>query len=388
MKTKVSPIYLDYNATTPCDPRVVEKMLPFFGETYGNPSNGLHIQGRKSAKAVDDAREQIAGLIGARPNEVVFTSGATESNNLTILGVARLRQDGKRKRIVTCVVEHKAVLLPCKKLKEEGFDVIFLPVDKNGRVILEEARQAINDDTLLVSIQGANNEMGTLQPIKELAEFAHQNGALFHCDAAQAVGKIPVSVDDWGIDLLSMSAHKLYGPKGVGALYIRGGVNAIPMEPIWYGGGQENGLRSGTTNVPGIVGFGEACSLAKVELEDDLARIQEMRDQIESQLAARISLMLINGKGAERLPNTSSLTFPGVDADALILNAPEIMMGTGSACTSGAVEPSHVLTAIGITRENASSTIRVSFGRFNKKVDIEIIVESIKNAWSVLSSTI
>lgn len=380
-----SPIYVDYNATTPCDPRVVEKMLPFFGVTYGNPSNGLHVQGRQSAKAVDTAREQVADLIGARSNEIVFTSGATESNNLAILGLARLHRTSQRRRIVTCVVEHKAVLLPCKKLEEYGFDVIFLPVDKNGKVILEEARQAINENTLLVSIQGANNEVGTLQQIKELAEFAHQHGALFHCDAAQAAGKIPVNVEDWGVDLLSMSAHKLYGPKGVGALYIRGGSNSIPMEPIWYGGGQENGLRSGTTNVPGIVGFGEACSIAKVELEDDLARIREMRDQIEAQLTVQIPSMLVNGKDIDRLPNTSSLTFPGVDADALILNAPDIMMGTGSACTSGAIEPSHVLTAMGIDRQAASSTIRVSLGRFNTKDEIATIVNVITNAWRSLA---
>lgn len=381
------PIYLDYNATTPCDPRVVEKMLPFFGATYGNPSNGLHVQGRQSAKAVDAAREQVADLIGARSNEIVFTSGATESNNLAILGLARLHRSNQRKRIVTCVVEHKAVLLPCEKLKENGFDVIFLPVDKNGKVILEEARQAINENTLLVSIQGANNEVGTLQPINELAEFAHQHGALFHCDAAQAVGKIPFNIDEWGVDLLSMSAHKLYGPKGIGALYIRGGTNSIPMEPIWYGGGQENGLRSGTTNVPGIVGFGEASSLAKSEMKKDFARIQDMRNQIESQLTAQILSLHVNGKGAERLPNTSSLTFPGVDADALILNAPEIMIGTGSACTSGAIEPSHVLTAMGIGRKDASSTIRVSLGRFNTKDEIEGIVNAITYAWDLLSAS-
>lgn len=379
------PIYLDYNATTPCDPRVIEKMLPFFGEIYGNPSNGLHIQGRKSAKAVDVAREQVADLIAARSNELVFTSGATESNNLAILGVARLRQNIKRKRIVTCVVEHKAVLLPCKKLKEEGFDVVFLQVDKNGKVILEDARQAINDNTLIVSIQGANNEIGTLQPIKELAEIAHRHGAFFHSDAAQAVGKIPVNVDDWGVDLLSMSAHKFYGPKGIGALYVRGGLNAIPMEPIGYGGGQENGLRSGTTNVPGIVGFGEACWLIQSILIDELARIRGMRDQIETQITSKVPRVQINGVHADRLPNTTSLTFQGVDADALIYNAPDIMIGTGSACTSGAIEPSHVLTAMGLSRENASSTIRISLGRYNTEDEINIIIKSILDAWNNLS---
>ncbi len=376
----ITAIYLDYNATTPCDPRVVEKMLPFFGETYGNPSNGLHIQGRKSAKAVDDAREQVAGLIGARPNEVVFTSGATESNNLAILGIAHMRQNGNRKRIVTCVVEHKAVLLPCKKLKENGFDVVFLSVDKNGRVSMDEARQAINDKTLLVSIQGANNEVGTLQPAKELAEIAHQHGALFHCDAAQAVGKVPVNVDDLGVDLLSMSAHKLYGPKGVGALYVRGGSNSIPMEPIWYGGGQENGLRSGTTNVPGIVGFGEASEISKSILVDEEKRIRSLRDVFESTMIKNIPSLKINGYKAGRLPNTSSITFPGIDADALILNADKIMVGTGSACTSGAVEPSHVLTAIGLSRDLASSTIRISLGRYCNQDQIQVAINSLVDA--------
>ena len=386
MMNIASAIYLDYNATTPCDPRVVEKMLPYFSQTYGNPSNGLHIQGRTSAKAVDIAREQVADLISAKVYEIVFTSGATESDNLAILGIAHMHKNGVRKRIVTCVVEHKAVLLPCKKLKEDGFDIVFLSVDRNGKVSIDEAQQAINNETLLVSIQGANNEVGTLQPIRELAAIAHQNGALFHCDGAQAIGKIPVNVNDLGVDLLSMSAHKLYGPKGVGALYIRGGSNSIPIEPIWYGGGQENGLRSGTTNVPGIIGFGEACSLAKLELEGDFVRIQLMRDEIETQLSSQMPIMLINGKSTERLPNTSNLTFPNVDADALILNAPEIMIGTGSACTSGSVEPSHVLTAMGISRENASSTIRISLGRFNHKSDLPTITATIKKAFDKLTS--
>lgn len=386
MMNIASAIYLDYNATTPCDPRVVEKMLPYFSQTYGNPSNGLHIQGRTSAKAVDIAREQVADLISAKVYEIVFTSGATESDNLAILGIAHMHKNGVRKRIVTCVVEHKAVLLPCKKLKEDGFDIVFLSVDRNGKVSIDEAQQAINNETLLVSIQGANNEVGTLQPIRELAAIAHQNGALFHCDGAQAIGKIPVNVNDLGVDLLSMSAHKLYGPKGVGALYIRGGSNSIPIEPIWYGGGQENGLRSGTTNVPGIIGFGEACSLAKLELEGDFVRIQLMRDEIETQLSSQMPIMLINGKSTERLPNTSNLTFPNVDADALILNAPEIMIGTGSACTSGSVEPSHVLTTMGISRENASSTIRISLGRFNHKSDLPTITATIKKAFDKLTS--
>jgi cysteine desulfurase len=372
-----SYIYLDNNATTPCDPRVVNKMLPFFTEIYGNPANGLHKQGRLAAKAVDEAREQVANLIGARPKEIIFTSGATESDNLAILGIARIHRGEKRNRIVTSAVEHKAVLLAGKKLQEEGFDVIFLPVDQEGRVLLDAAQQVINENTILVSIQGANNEIGTIQPVSRIAGLAHSKGAIVHCDAAQAVGKIPVNIDEWGVDLLSMSAHKLYGPKGIGALFIRGGSNALQMEPIWYGGGQENGLRSGTMNVPSIVGFGEACNICISDLSIESGRIQGMRDSLESELQSRIKDMRINGVHAARIPNTSSITFLGIDADALILNTPEIMMGTGSACTSGAIEPSHVLTAIGCSRDDASSTVRISLGRFTDDFQIDLAVMQI-----------
>ena len=267
--TPDSAIYLDYNATTPCDPRVVEKMLPFFSEWYGNPATGLHLQGRRAARAVDEAREQVAALIGGQPGEVIFTGGATESNNLAILGLGRANRNTSRTRIVTSAVEHKAVLLPCQKLQEEGYELIVLPVDEQGRVLLDAAEAAIDDKTLLVSVQAANNEVGTLQPIARIAEIAHEHGAIVHCDAAQAVGKIPVDLtaDDWQVDLLSISAHKLYGPKGVGALYVRNGLRAHSMEPLQYGGGQEHGLRSGTSNVPGIVGFGEACRICLTELE-------------------------------------------------------------------------------------------------------------------------
>jgi cysteine desulfurase len=376
-------IYLDYNATTPCDPRVVEKMLPYFNEIYGNPANGLHKQGRLASKAVDEARDQVAYLIGARPTEIVFTSGATESDNLAILGIARIHRGEKRNRIVTSVVEHKAVLLACKKLQEEGFDVVFLPVDLDGKALLDAAKQAINEDTLLVSIQGANNEIGTIQSVAQLAELAHKFGALIHCDAAQAAGKIPVDVNEWDIDLLSVSAHKLYGPKGIGALFVRGGSSAIPIEPIWYGGGQENGLRSGTTNVPSVVGFGEACKIFNSEGIEETLRIKDFRDEFEKQLSSKVRSVKINGANADRLPNTSNLTFPGIDADALILNCPDIMIGTGSACTSGAIEPSHVLTAIGLNREDANSTVRISMGRYTKFDQIIQASLSIAEAWNV-----
>ena len=386
---KVKGIYLDYNATTPCDPRVVEKMLPFFSQVYGNPSNSLHRQGRMAAKAVDEARQQVADLIGAQPGEIYFTSGATESNNLAIFGIVRLITKVDCRRIVTCKVEHKAVLLPCKKLERSGFEIIFLPVDTEGRVQLEDVAEAINDKTLLVTIQAANNEIGTLQPIVEIAAIAHQDGAFVHSDAAQLVGKLPVNVDMLGIDLMSMSAHKLYGPKGVGALYIRGGARSIPIDPLIVGGGQEGGLRSGTTNVPAIVGFGEACRIAKELVEGESTRIAGLRNQLEQALAKENPSIRINGKNVPRLPNTSSLSFPGVDADALLLNLPEVMMGTGSACTSGAIEPSHVLQAIGLSREDASSTIRASLGRFTTESDIQIacslIAESINRIRNLLN---
>ncbi len=379
-----NPIYLDYNATTPCDPRVVEKMLPFFTEWYGNPATGLHLQGRRAARAVDEAREQIAALINCRPGEMIFTGGATESNNLAILGLGRANRHGGRNRIVISAVEHKAVLLPCRQLQEEGYELIVLPVDREGRVLIDEAEAAINDRTLLVSVQAANNEVGTLQPIAGIAEIAHKYGAVVHCDAAQAVGKIPVDLTDeaWQVDLLSISAHKLYGPKGIGALYIRNGPHALPITPLVYGGGQEHGLRPGTTNVPGIVGFGEACRICSAELEQERSRIADLRDQFEQALLGSIPGLKINGRGAPRLPNTSSLTFPGIDADALLLNLPGVMMGTGSACSSGALEPSHVLIAIGLSRAEASATVRASLGRFTTSGEIERAAASIAGAYA------
>ncbi|GAP17316.1 cysteine desulfurase family protein [Levilinea saccharolytica] len=374
-------IYLDYNATTPCDPKVVEKMIPYFTEIYGNPSNGLHRLGRAAAKAVDDAREKVATLVGARSKEIIFTAGATESNNLAILGLARSHASAQRKRIVTCAVEHKAVLGPCKKLEEEGFDVVILPVDEGGRVLLDAAKEAINEDTLLVSIQVANNEIGTLQPIQELSKIVHDAGAVFHCDAAQAVGKIPVLVQELGVDMCSISAHKLYGPKGVGALYVDTKVRSSTLEPVLYGGGQENGIRSGTTNVPAIVGFGEACQLANELLPDEALRIRSLRDQLEAGLSERIPDIVINGRSHDRLTNTSSITFQGIDADALIFNLRSVMIGTGSACSSGAIGPSHVLQAMGLTREAAFSTVRVSCGRFSSANAIQDAICDIEQAY-------
>ena len=376
-----APIYLDNNATTPCDLRVVEKMLPYFSQWYGNPANGLHAQGRKAGRAIDEAREQVAALIHARLGEIVFTAGATESNNLAILGVARSPRGEKRKRIVTSVVEHKAVLLPCKYLEDAGFEVIVLPVNSYGQISIESAAEVITDQTLLVSLQAANNEIGSIQPVAEVSNLAHAKGALVHCDAAQAVGKLPLDVDVLGADLLSLSAHKFYGPKGIGALYIRGSSRSLFLTPLLFGGDQENGLRSGTSNVPGIVGIGEASQLAIESVESESDQISVLRDSLEQSLIQQISGLRINGLGMLRLPNTSSLTFPGVDADAMLLNLPDVMMGTGSACTSGAIEPSHVLTAIGLSREQAGSTIRASLGRFTSVDEIDFAVNRIVRAF-------
>ncbi len=378
------PIYLDYNATTPCDPRVLEKMLPYFSEIYGNPSNGFHRQGRLAAQAVNTAREHISSLIGAEPYEIVFTSGATESNNQTLLGLARLNTSNPRNRIVSSKIEHKAILNPLKKLSEEGFEIILLDVDSQGVVSIEQSKEFIDEKTLLVSIHLANNEIGTIQSVQAIAEIAHQLGALVHSDAAQAVGKIPVDVQELGVDLLSMSAHKLYGPKGIGALFIRNGIRGVPMEPLLYGGGQENGFRSGTTNVPGIVGFGEAARISKEVLTEEMIKISSLRDHLEALLLNEISELVINAQQAKRLPNTSSLTFLGVEADALLLNLTDVMMGTGSACNAGAVEPSHVLQAIGLSREAASCTVRATLGRYVNDDDILKVCDAIVEVYANL----
>ncbi len=377
-------IYLDYNATTPCDPRVVEAMLPFFTNVYGNPANGLHTQGRLAARHVEEAREQVANLIGSHSSEIVFTAGATESNNLAILGLARGAAESERKRIITSAVEHKSVLLPCKQLRSEGYEVIVLPVNDKGWVEPEAVEEAVDDETLLVSVQGANNEVGTVQPIPEIAEIAHQYGAVMHCDATQAIGKIPMDVDEWGVDLLSISAHKMYGPKGIGALYVRGGPHAIPLVSVYLGGGQERGLRPGTLNVPAIVGFGQACLICSEHMLDESARLASLRDDFERELRKDIPEIMINGDLKQRLPNTSSLIFPGVDADALLLNVPRLMLGTGSACASRTIEPSHVLQAMGIHREDAFRTVRVSIGRFTTDDQVEAAERNLVQAYQRL----
>lgn len=379
-------IYLDYHATTPCDPRVVEAMLPYFTEQFANPSSATHRPGRTAAKAVEQARRQVAELIGAEPMEIIFTSGATESNNLAILGLAR-HPNNKQRKIVTTAIEHKAVLSPGKHLEKLGFDLVVLPVDAVGRVDQAAAREAIDENTLIVSIQAANNEIGTIQDIPFFAQLAHEHGAYFHTDAAQAVGKIPVDVAQWEVDLLSISAHKLYGPKGVGALFVRGGPYALPLEPLVYGGGQESDVRPGTMNVPGIVGLGAACALCQAEMTEESPRVTALRDQFEALLLAQIPNLHRNGDLEHRLPGNCSLTFPGVDAEALIANLPELSLSAGSACTSGTPAPSHVLLAIGLSRQEAQQTVRVGLGRYTTEEEItmtsQLIGKAVKRILSV-----
>ena len=370
MQRERKPIYLDHHATTPVDPRVVEAMLPFFTTHFGNPSGTETASGRKAAEAVQIARAQVASLLNVEPAEIVFTSGATEANNLAILGtVEALQTRTPRRKIVTTPIEHKSVLQTCKGLAHRGFEIVMIPVTSTGRIDLKAAESMIDKDTLLVSFQTASNEIGTIQPVAELVEHTHGQGALFHSDAAQAVGKIPIDASAIGIDLLSLSAHKFYGPKGVGALYIRNGPRFFPIRNRQFGGGQEQGLRSGTINVPGVVGLGMGAEMALEQLHSENRRVKKIRDSFEAAVLRLWPKARRNGDLLNRLPNNSSITFPGVDAQALVAQVPELELSTGSACTAGTIEPSHVLLAIGMSRRDSRSTIRVGFGKANGNND-------------------
>lgn len=354
-------------------------MLPYFVETFGNPSSSIHAAGRKAAEAVETARGAVAALIGASPGEIVFTSGATESNNLAIRGAAMRAPEGRRK-ILASAIEHKSVLGPCRQLTKHGYEFQLIPVMGDGLIDLAALVDLVDERTALVSVQAANNEIGTIQPIAEVAQVAHRVGAVMHCDAAQAPGRMPIDVKAWDVDLLSVSAHKVYGPKGVGALYVRGGARTAPLEPLLLGGGQERGLRAGTLNVPGIVGFGRATEVALTELQGDINRQARLRDWFETLILESVSDAHRNGALTRRLPGNSSFVFPGVDAEALIANVPDIAISTGSACTSGAPEPSHVLTAIGLSRDEAYSTVRVGIGRFTMEGELELAARTIADA--------
>ncbi len=365
---KTSLIYLDHNATTPCAAEVVEAMLPFFSGNYANPAS-THRAGRIASRAVEEARLKIAQAFGTTPEEIVFTSGATESNCMVISGLAGKNQS--RRRIVVGAGEHKSVLDPCRHLQELGFEVVHIPLTRSGTVSISEAESLVNGDTLLVLVQGANNETGVLQPVEAITNLAHSHGALMHCDATQMPGKVPVSLSDLGVDYASMSAHKAYGPKGIGACYVRRGHARAMLAPLLRGGGQEGELRSGTHNVPAIVGFGEACRLAVELLEEDVARIGLLRDRFESRLLDLLPGTEVVGSSAVRIPGTSCVLFRDVPADILLVRASDLCISSGSACTSGTVSPSHVVIACGYSRDDARCMVRVSFGRCSKSDEAE-----------------
>jgi len=361
-------IYLDNNATTPLDPRVFDAMNPYFLELYSNASS-THRFGIKAKHAVEKARQSIADLIQADPKEIVYTSGSTEAINLALKGVA---SQSKKKHIITVQTEHSAVLDTVKYLEETGMEVSYLSVDKEGKIDLQDLQKTIRPDTLLVSIMYANNETGLIHPIKAIAKIAHEAGALMMTDASQSTGKIPIDVDELGIDLMTLSAHKFYGPKGIGCLYVRNdGEKKLSLAPLIHGGGHENFMRSGTLNVPGIVGFGAAAELAIKEMKDDKNRIRKLRDRLESSLLHNIPGSWVNGSTKERHYNVSNMGFTGLDANVLIAQLKDIAVSNGSACTSAVFEPSHVLMAMGLSEEEAFESLRFSLGRFTTEEEIE-----------------
>lgn len=376
-------IYLDNQATTACDPRVLEAMWPYFTTRYGNASSA-HRLGIEANEAVVKARHQVANLLQAQAEEIFFTSGATESNNVAILGATEWyrRAGGKRKRIVTSTIEHKSVLAIFHQLSLVGWDVQYVPVDGSGLINLAEAQQLINDTTLLVSLQAANSEIGTIQPIVRISQLAHQAGALMHCDASQAVGKIPVHVDEWDVDLLSLSGHKMHAPKGIGALYIRR--KRVQLSPLLYGGGQEDGLRPGTLPVPLIVGLGEACHVLNDSMSLQGQKVSALRDRLEANLTKAIAALRINGNLSHRLPHNSNITFLGLEADLLLTHLPDLIISTGSACQSGSIEPSNVLINIGMDYEECFCTLRFGLSQFNTEVEIDLACERISAVWHEL----
>lgn len=369
------PVYMDYNATTPVDPRVLEAMLPYFCDIFGNASSANHKYGWEAEEAVSKGRKRVAELIGASPREIVFTAGSTESNNIAIKGVAELYSE-KGKHIVTCKTEHKAVLETCQYLEEKGYEITLLNVNEEGLINTDELKNSINEKTILVSLMYANNEIGTLMPIKEIGKICRERGVLFHTDATQAVGKIPVNVEEMNIDLMSISAHKFYGPKGVGALYIRNKNPRVKVLKQMHGGSQEKGLRSGTLNVPGIVGLGKACELSLMEMDKEIEKHIRYRDKIIESIL-KLDNVYLNGHRTKRLTNNINVSIGLIDIDTLIGSMNDIAISTGSACTSASMEPSHVLSAIGRNRELARSSLRISFGRFTKEEEIDYVIEKL-----------
>lgn len=369
------PIYMDYHATTPVDARVLAAMLPYFSEKFGNPHSVSHVFGWEAEEAVERGREQVAALIGADPKEIVFTSGATESNNLAIKGAARFYK-AKRNHVVTAATEHKCVIESCKRLEREGFEVTVLPVQRNGLVDLETVRRAVSERTVLVSIMAANNEIGVLQPIAEIGAICRERGALLHTDAAQAVGKVPLDVKAMNIDLMSISGHKIFGPKGIGVLYLRRRPR-VRLDPLMDGGGQERGCRSGTVPAPLVVGIGKACAIYAAEGEEESRRLRVLRDRLFRRITENLEGVILNGDPAQRLSNNLNLSFEGLAPGALLAALKDIALSSGSACTSAAVEPSYVLRALGVPDELANTSIRFGLGRPTTEAEVDYVADRV-----------
>ncbi|XAM01160.1 IscS subfamily cysteine desulfurase [Phycisphaeraceae bacterium D3-23] len=383
------PIYLDHNATTPMDPRVLDAMLPYFTEKFGNSASRNHSFGWAAEDGISNAREQVANLIGASAKEIVWTSGSTESNNLAIKGVADMYKK-KGRHIITAIHEHKAVLDPCKRLQKEGYDVTWLEPDADGIITAKQVEEALRDDTILVTIMWANNELGTINEVPEIGKmlrdkYSERDKPVFHTDATQWVGKMPTDVQRDGIDLLSASAHKMYGPKGVGCLYVRRRRPRVRLTPIIDGGGHERGMRSGTLNVTGIVGMGAACDIAGREMDTEQQRLLKLRTRLEDGITGKIETAVVNGHATRRLPGTSNISFPYVEGESLMMAIKEIAVSSGSACTSASLEPSYVLKALGLGDELAHSSIRFGLGRFTTEEQIDYTIEKVvKNVQHLL----
>jgi cysteine desulfurase len=374
MTPKPMPIYMDNNATTRTDPRVVDTMLPYFTEMYGNAASRSHAYGWEAEEAVENGRAQVAEIIGASAKEMIFTSGATEAINLAIKGVAGMYKK-KGNHIVTQATEHKATLDTCKRLERDGFQVTYLPVDKYGQVHADQVREALTDKTILVSIMAANNEIGTIQPVGAIGRMCKEKGVLFHTDAVQVIGKVPVDVEEMGIDLLSLSAHKIYGPKGIGALYVRKKDPRVRLEPQIDGGGHERGMRSGTLPVPLIVGLGKACEIARQEMPEESQRTFRLRERLREGIMSKLPETYLNGHPTERLPGNANISFAYVEGEGLMMGIKDVAVSSGSACTSASLEPSYVLRALGVGDELAHSSIRFGLGRFNTEAEVDAVVD-------------
>ena len=370
------PIYMDNHATSPLDPRVLEAMLPYFTVKFGNAASRNHSFGWEAEQAVETAREQIAKLIGATAKEIIFTSGATESNNLAIKGIAEMYRE-RGNHIITQVTEHKAVLDTCKRLEKYGYRVTYLPVKADGIIDLDDLKRAMDDKTILVSIMAANNEIGVLQPIREIGKLCNEKGVLFHTDAVQAVGKVPVNVIADNIDVLSLSGHKIYGPKGVGALYVRRRNPRVQIAAQIDGGGHERGMRSGTLNVPGIVGLGKACEIAYEEMDTEAAYLRGLRDRLKNKLESELDYIHVNGSMEHRLPGNLNVSFVYVEGESLLMGINDVAVSSGSACTSATLEPSYVLKALGLGDDVAHSSIRFGLGRFNTQAEVDYVADKV-----------